>query len=200
MKTIGRPVFTTQELTMLQGVPPATASQSLSRLAREKMVMRVRRGLWADISSPQFSPFVVINFLLPGHRAYLSFVSALHLYGMISQIPQVITVASTAHSRIIRTPVGTYSLHQIAPSFFTGFDWYRGEGDFLIATPEKALVDCLYLAGRRGRQFAFFPELSIPQGFKKEKIYEWAEKIPYAQIRTNVQKKIKKVLANAIYD
>jgi len=39
--------------------------------------------------------------------------------------------------------MGTFSVHQIAPSLFNGFDWYTGGGNFLIAEPEKALVDSL---------------------------------------------------------
>ena len=185
MKILGRPVFTTRELAAISGYSFASTCQSLRQLANEELVKQIKRGVWADIHSSQFSPFRVINFLLPRHRAYLSFISALHLHGIISQIPEITNLASTAHSRIIRTPVAVYSIHQIAPSFFDGFDWYRGGGEFLIAEPEKALVDCLYIATRKGRKFAHFPELSMSAEFKSKAI-AWTKRIPDSRIRTSV--------------
>jgi len=58
-----------------------------------------------------------------------------HLYGIIEQIPQVITLASTIHTKKISTKIGTFIIYQILPAFFDGFDWYRKTGDFLIAEP-----------------------------------------------------------------
>lgn len=193
MRMVGRPVFTTRELASLSGRSSASISQSLKRLKHEELVERIRKGLWADIHNPQFSPFVVINFLLPRHRTYLSFVSALHLYGIVSQIPQVITLASTAHSQTIRTPIAVYAIHQIAPSFFAGFDWYQSKGEFLIAEPEKALVDCLYLASRKGRRFTSFPELTFPEGFQKSKFFDWVKRIPDTRLRVSVQDKLERL-------
>ena len=195
IRILDRPVFTARELSAVSAHSFSSVSQSLKRLAREEMVTQIKKGLWADIHSPQFSPLVVINFLLSRHRTYLSFVSALHLHGMVSQIPRVITLASTAHSQVIRTPVGVYSIHQITPSFFGGFDWYQGKGGFLIAEAEKALVDCLYIASRKGRRFASFPELTFPEGFKKAKAFGWVGRISDRRLRVSVRSKLEHLLA-----
>jgi hypothetical protein len=97
---------------------------------------------------------------------------------------RVITVASTAHSKRIRTPIGFYVIHQLSPDFFHGCDWNAGK-EYLIATPEKALVDCLYLASRKGRQYAHFPELDLDR-ISKEKTMAWTAKIRDARIRQAV--------------
>jgi len=118
----------------------------------------------------------------------------LHLYGIIEQIPQVITLASTIHTKTIHTKVGTFSVHQINPLFFDGFGWYKGSGDFLIAEPEKALVDSLYLSTRKRRQYGHFPELHFPGTFSSKKAKKWVDKIPEPKIRNSVRKKLNELL------
>jgi predicted transcriptional regulator of viral defense system len=136
---------------------------------------------------------LVIALLSPGHRCYVSFVAALHLHGIVSQIPQTITLASTAHSRIVRTNIASYQFHRIEPGFFFGFDWYRDSGSFLIASPEKALLDCLYLAGRRGRRYAHFPELDLPPDFSFSKMQQWATRIHDPRLRQFVLDRIEEL-------
>ena len=133
---------------------------------------------------------IVIPFLFPQHRVYVSFISALHLYGIIEQIPQVMTLASTMHTKIITTKIGTFSVHRIAPSFFDGFVWYKNEGNFLIAEPEKALIDCLYLSAYKRKQFGYFPELHFSSSFSFKKARMWIKRIPNPKIRLYTQKKL----------
>lgn len=192
---IGRLVFTTREISSLTGISAGSVTQTLSRLERQGVVKKILRGVWAIAGDRHFSPLIVIPYLAPNHRTYLSFISALNVHGVIGQIPQVITVASTAHTKIVRTPVGTFHLHRISPDLFDGFTWNRTE-DYLIATPEKALVDCLYLASRKKNQFAHFPEMDIGI-LNGRKIREWAGKIRNARIRKNVLQKIDAILTDA---
>ncbi|MDP2910826.1 MAG: hypothetical protein Q8N76_00595, partial [Candidatus Omnitrophota bacterium] len=174
IKQLNRPVFTTHELAYLSGKSLSAVTQALNYLEGQGLVFKISRGVWAEEGNESLSPYRVIPFLFPRHRAYVSFISALHLYGIIEQIPQVITLASTAHTKVIRTKIGVFSVHRIAPSFFKGFDWYEKTGGFLIAEPEKALVDCLYLSGRRKRQFNYFPELRFSKKFSFKKAKKWA--------------------------
>ena len=81
---------------------------------------------------------------------------------------------------------------------FDGFDWYRETGDFLIAEPEKALIDSLYLSARKKKQFRYFPELYFPESFSFKKAGQWAEKIPDLRIQSYVKKRLTK-LAPAKY-
>lgn len=189
---IGRLVFTTREIAGITGASVTSATQCLRRLEMQGVIQKITQGLWGLIYDKRFSPFVVIPCLAPNHRSYLSFISALHYYGIISQIPQVTTVASTAHSKVVNTSIGVYHVHQISPDFFAGFDWNK-TGDYLIASPEKALVDCLYITSRKGRSFAHFPELNLDD-VSRQKALEWANKIMDPNIRTSVIAKIKKIL------
>ena len=189
IKQLNRPVFTTSEVMALSGKSPSTITQSLNYLQKQGLLIKVQRGIWAEADS-RISPYSIIPFLTPRHRAYVSFVSALHLHGMIEQIPQVITLASTSHTRTVYTKMGTFAIHQIAPQFFKGFDWYHGDGNFLIAQPEKALVDSLYLSAHKKKQFGFFPEMSFPKSFSFARARKWVKCISIPSVRLYVEKKL----------
>lgn len=189
VKKLRRPIFTTHELVTLSGKSRPTVTQCLTRLAEQGLLTKITRGLWAEPMNEPLSPFEIIPYLFPRQRVYVSFISALHLHGIVEQIPQVITLASLLHTRILRTKAGVFSIHQIAPAFFDGFDWYKGDGSFLVAEPEKALVDSLYLSSRKKKQFGYFPETNFPPTFSFEKARRWAERIPEKKIRVHVLRK-----------
>lgn len=192
IQKLDRLIFTTREMGSLMGISLSSAAQILGRLETKGLVKKMMRGLWALTQDRRFNPYFLVPFLEPSHTCYVSFISALHIYGVIGQIPQIITVASTAHTKKIRTPVGVYELHQIAPSFFSGFDWHSSR-NFLIATPEKALVDCLYLASRKGKKYGSFPELNFPPHFKKTRAKQWASQIKDHRVRISVFSKLKTI-------
>ncbi len=190
IKKLGRPVFTTHELLTASGKSTSTIVQSLNRLVEQGLLFKIYRGVWAEAGDKRVSAYEIIPCLFPRQRVYVSFISALHLYGIIEQIPQTITLASTAHTSTIRTNAGVFSVHQINPAIFDGFDWYKGEGRFLIAEPEKALVDSLYLSSRKKKQFGHFPELNFPPEFSFKKAAQWVNRIPEERIRLYVLKKL----------
>lgn len=190
IKQLKHPVFTTFELSALSGKSLSAVTQALNNLVKDGFLIKVCRGIWAQADNEDLGPYAVIPHLLPRHRAYVSFISALQLYNMIEQIPQMITLASTSHTRIIRTKLGVFSFHQLAPEFFDGFSWYKGTGKFLIAEPEKALIDSLYLSARKKKQFGHFPELHFPKTFSFKKVRYWIGRIPNPKIRAYVFKKI----------
>lgn len=190
IKKLGRPVFTTHELITASGKSTSTIVQSLNRLVEQGLLIKIYRGVWAEAGDKRVSAYEIIPCLFPRQRVYVSFISALHLHGIIEQIPQTITLASTAHTSTMRTQAGVFSVHQINPAIFDGFDWYKGEGSFLIAEPEKALVDSLYLSSRKKKQFGHFPELHFPPEFSFKKAAQWVKRIPEEKIRLYVLKRL----------
>jgi len=186
IRRIRRPVFTTRELSALSRKSLSSTTQGLETLVRQGLVVKLRRGLWGDAGNDRLSAYAIVPFLSPGHRAYVSFLSALHLHGLVEQIPRVVTVASTAHTKTVVTSLGTFHVHRIVPSFFKGFDRHGRNGDFLIASPEKALVDCLYLSAHRKNQYGHFPELHFPRSFSFRRAKAWAKAIPSLRARKMV--------------
>lgn len=186
---LGWTVFSARELGAVSGRSPSAVSQGLSFLAGQGLVVKVAHGVWAAGAEPP-GPYSVIAHILPRQRAYVSFTSALHLHGIIEQIPQVITLASVAHSGEIKTAAGVFSVHHLAPSFFLGFGWRESGGGFLLAEPEKALVDCLYVSAFRKRQFSYFPELRFSKSFSFKKAYAWTDAINSRRAALHVRRRL----------
>lgn len=194
IKKLKGPIFTTYQLSSVSGRSSSAVTQALTNLAQDDFLFKIHRGVWAEKSDRPINPYAVIPFLFTRNRAYVSFISALHLYGIVEQIPQVITLASTSHARAIHTKVGTFYVHRITPPFFDGFTWYKGEGSFLIAEPEKALIDSIYISAYKKKQFGYFPELYFSRAFSFKKARAWAKKIPSPKARSYVNKKLGAIL------
>lgn len=192
IKQLRRNVFTTFEVAAICGKTSSNVIQILNRFEKESIIIKAARGIWVlNIGRETISQYSLIPFLLRQERVYVSFISALHLYGIIEQIPQAIALASTSHTKTIRTKFGIFYIHRISPHFFKGFDWYKGDGKFLIAEPEKALIDCLYLSARKKKQFSYFPELRFPKSFSFKKTFKWAKQIRDSKIRAYVIKQLR---------
>jgi hypothetical protein len=114
---------------------------------------------------------------------------------MIEQIPAMIYLVSLARSARVETALGTYSVHHVQPSVFDGFEML--DSGIKLATPEKALVDFLYLSPTRGRLFASLPELELPPGFRRRAAREWIQRIPSKRLKTIVTQRLDEVLARA---
>lgn len=190
IKQLRRGVFTTHELCAFSGKSASSVTQALNLLERQGIIFKVHRGIWVEAGNEKISPYTIVPYLLPRQRAYVSFVSALHLHGFVDQIPQTITLATTSHTKTIQTKIGVYYFHQLQPSFFKGFTWYKEKGSFLIAEPEKALIDTLYLSTRKKKQYRHFPELHFPKSFNIKKAKAWIKKISEDKIRNSVKKKL----------
>lgn len=192
LKKLARPLFTTAEIATLSGRTSSAIIQTLAHLEQAGLVARVKRGLWRN-TRQEISSFDIVPYLIPHKTLYVSFTSALHLHGVIEQIPQTITVATLSHARTVRTTIGTYRLHQVCPELFDGFDWYKKTGRFLIASPAKALVDCLYLASRKGKAFAAFPELDLTR-IDTHEARRWIAKIPSSRLQRHALDRLEELL------
>ena len=191
-------VFSTREFAALANIRISFASQMLRRLAAKKRLTRVYQGLWADTQAAEYSASHIVPYLTRPHPAAISLFSAMHFHGMIEQIPQVTYIVSTAMPRKIKTPVGDFSIHKISPDFFDGYENNATGGACLMATPEKALVDCLYFSARKGKHFGFFSELTFPKNFSRKKAFAWVAKISYERLRTAVKNRLQNILKGAL--
>lgn len=191
------PVFTTSEMAEAADVHLSNASSRLKKLADEGMLVRVR-GLWAMPNHPDFSPYAVVPHLFDSDEdGYVSLLSALHLHGMIEQIPQVVHIMTTRQRRDLSTAVGTYEFHKIQPELYGGFEPYDRIWSFQIARPEKALFDVCYLAQRKGKRFSHLPELTLPDDFDQEEFISWVDRISYDRLRTAVRERAEEILQHS---
>ncbi len=160
---LGVPVVTTADAGTALGLTIEAASQALRRLGAAGLLTPVRKGLWALRPSPD--PLALADYVTMPHPNYVSLQTALYLHGLIDQIPAATYLVSLGRSARIRTSVGTYSVHHVVPEFFGGAVLDPRTG-VRLASPEKALVDFLYLSTTRSRLFARLPELELPKSFR----------------------------------
>ena len=193
LRRMGKRVLTTSDAALHLGLSPSAATRMLGRLASAGLVLRLRHGLWS--LDPDIDPFLVVEHLTAPLPAYVSLQSALYLHGMISQIPQVIYVASLAPTKSMATAVGHYSIHRLAPAFFGGF--LTTPAGVRLATPEKALLDVLYLGPARSRLFGSLPEVELPVSFQVAEAERWLSKVSEGPRRTMMERRLRSLLAGA---
>lgn len=115
-------------------------------------IVRVKKGLYVfgpDVRRRPFSLEILANTIYG--PSYLSLQFALAHHGLIPEGVAEITSVSLGRTKRFDTPVGRFSYRAVPErAFWIGVDRIDLEhgGACLMATPEKALADMLYLARR----------------------------------------------------
>lgn len=118
-----------------------TSYKILQRLVSNGSLERITPGIYA-ISGVPLNDFVLANSICT--PSYISLESALAYYGILEQFPYVVTSISLNKSKTLKHKK-TFEYSHIDKKNYFGF---RKDKDFLIATPEKALIDMIYLASK----------------------------------------------------
>jgi predicted transcriptional regulator of viral defense system len=141
------PVFETG-LLLSGNVDPTDVRRQLSRWKNARKIYQLRRGLYC--LAPPFQkvnphPFLVANHMVPA--SYVSLQSALAYFGLIPEHVPVTTSVTTSRPDRWETPLGIFEFRHIQVDFFYGYQFIDpGERQHaFIATPEKALLDLVYL-------------------------------------------------------
>jgi predicted transcriptional regulator of viral defense system len=188
LQRLDLPVIETADAAAALGQSPYAASKTLSRLAASGLLSAVRHGVWWV--GPRIDAYRLPEYLTAPLPSYLSLQTALHLHGMIEQIPEVYYAVSLARTQRIATRAGHFSIHHIAPVLYGGFE--EAAGGAKIATPEKALFDLAYLSGGSSRLFAGVPELELPPRFRWREVEHWLARVPSRRGRTLAANRIER--------
>lgn len=111
----------------------------LKKLLKSEVLVKIEKDKYL-LKGSKIHDFTLANFLYSS--SYVSFESALNFYGILSQFPYEISSATFKKTtkKIIDEKVFSY-IH-IKKNLFWG---YEKKDNFLIAFPEKALLDQLYM-------------------------------------------------------
>jgi predicted transcriptional regulator of viral defense system len=170
LKLIGdEPIFESSIL-LAGDVDPKLIRVQLSRWIKAGKIYQLRRGLYL-IAPPyqrqQPHPFLVANHLQKA--SYVSLQSALSFYGLIPEVVNITTSVSTGRPERLDTPLGTFEFRHIKTELLFGYRMTElGEQSALIATPEKALLDLIYLQPG-GDSPAYLKELRLQNTEKLDK-------------------------------
>ena len=146
LRAIPKLCLTVQDVARALSSRPASAKVFCSRAVKSGELLRLKRNWyivrerWAHLTPEE--RWQIANLLqVP---SYLSLMTALEHYELTTQLQQG-CIESVAIYRTQEIDVGStlFRYSKIASPLYFGF--VKQEGYF-IATPEKALLDCLYLA------------------------------------------------------
>ncbi|MDR3304560.1 MAG: hypothetical protein LBS85_00805 [Clostridiales Family XIII bacterium] len=125
---------------------PSFQRNNLSRWLGRGLILRLRQGYYAFpeyTAQPGFAYFVSNYIYKP---SYVSTHAALAFYGVIPEASVRITAVSALKTMAFTNSFGTFSYQKVKPSLFFGYEQKESSTRFmLIATPEKAILDLLYL-------------------------------------------------------
>ena len=120
---------------------------NLTRWCRKGLLMKLRNEYYAFPEFrqvPDAARYVANRIYAP---SYISLHSALSFYGMIPEEVVQITSVTTLKTARFENPFGSFHYQNIKTPLYFGYDrktMLNGRG-LLFATPEKALLDLLYL-------------------------------------------------------
>ncbi len=138
VKGRGLPVFGVREIVSLGGWDKSRTHNTLASLERKGALTRIRRNNYAVTGELSGNAFRIATEVVK--PSYVSFWTALSHYGFTEQQVMAIQLVSTKQVGAFAAGPLKFEIAKFKPSRFYGYK--KAEG-FVIAEPEKALVDSL---------------------------------------------------------
>lgn len=143
---IKMPVFSrTDVLKLFPEEPVNQINTQLYRMTKRGDLIGLKRGMYV-FPNLNIDEFVIANKLYS--PSYVSLESALNIFGVIPDIPSVVTSVTTVTSKKINTSLGNFKYSKINENLFFGYKSILDERSgfyYSIANPEKALLDFIYI-------------------------------------------------------
>ncbi len=133
LQNYNKSVFTLKDIAKITGKPRKYLSLLLSK---NKMFKRIERGKYC---LKEASIYVIASNII--YPSYVSLLSALRYYNLVTQMPNVVYVVATRQHKVIN--FDGYSIKFIKFSRNRVFG-YKNDDGANVACPEKAIIDSLY--------------------------------------------------------
>ncbi|MBB3187181.1 type IV toxin-antitoxin system AbiEi family antitoxin domain-containing protein [Microbacter margulisiae] len=120
---------------------------NLTRWSKKGYIIRLRQGYFAFSeykNKPDYSLYFANRIYRP---SYISLHTALAFYGMIPEAVVQITSVTSLKTTSFHNDFGEYAYHNVKENLIFGYELkpMKGTNAIPFATPEKALLDLLYL-------------------------------------------------------
>jgi len=152
----------------------------LQRLEKEGVIDRIAKGKY-HFALKGYNEFELANFLV--NPSYVSLESALSFYGILPQFPYTVTSVTPLKSRKFDYREKEYEYSHLGAGYFWGF---IRKDRFLIAAPEKALLDELYYMAKKLRQI-HIQDLNL-DGIDKEKLRALSKRYKFIPLQKLLDK------------
>jgi len=145
LSDIEKTVFTSRDVARALGISQASARVSVCRYAAKGLMIRLKRDryalpeTWKRLDGPD--AFMAAGILQP--HSYISFTTALAYYDLTTQVQRgFYESVALKRTREFEIAGRAFVFTKIKDALYCGFERKYG---FFIATPEKALLDAMYL-------------------------------------------------------
>lgn len=139
---LNKPYFSPADLEKVLGQSRPALYVTLNRLVKYGVLVRLGQGVYQASLRAADLPRIANQLVYP---SYLSFESVLSRYGILSQVPYILTFATSQRSRRLALGDSVVEFHQLKQELFFGYTLQSG---LYVAEPEKALLDQLYMVCR----------------------------------------------------
>lgn len=138
--------FDVRFFSYIVGITSGESSQWFKRLEKKGFIKEVEKGKYLLLGfQPQMvlsDPFFAATKIIT--PSYVSFWSALNFYGFTEQVPRTVFIASTKRKKDVIFEGNYFKYVKISSHKFFGYQQEKsGELFYLLAEPEKALIDSL---------------------------------------------------------
>lgn len=192
-KTIKKSYFSRLDISIL-GLN--VYNYQISSWAKKGYIEKIKRGLYVfSEKRNELSP-EEISFLIY-EPSYISLEFALSRYGFIPEMAYTITAVVAKTTRSFTNEFGKFIYRSIKPSLFFGYLVKETKyGKYLLAEPEKALLDYLYFNLSRIKSKEDIEELRINCEMIKETVDRKKLEFYTEKFESDKMKKIIKIILN----
>lgn len=142
LNSINKNYYTIYDLEKIFNLERKSLLVALTRLEKRNTLKRISRGIYQLPDRQVDIPAIATELYQP---SYVSFEWALAKYGILSQIPYTVTLATPKKPKKMQIGETLCEYRRLKPDLLWGFSLENGT---YIADPEKALLDQLYLVSK----------------------------------------------------
>jgi len=170
LQELKKDYYTVKDLERVLNMPIDSLRGQLTRWCKKGVIIRISKGIYAPYGTEINITKVANQMYYP---SYLSFESVLSKYGILSQVPYTLTFATPKRTKKVILNEIEVEFTKLSDKYFFGYVFENGIN---IASPEKALVDCLYLVSK-GKRVLNIDELYL-KNIDKEKLIKISKVFP----------------------
>lgn len=166
-------------------VEPSFDRTALTRWVAKGYLVPLRNGVYAFKEWLKTPNAHFISACMMYRPSYITGYSALAYYGMIPEFVAQITCVTTLKTCTFTNDFGYFAYQHIKPELFVGYEpvSVANQRSFYIASPEKALLDLLYL-NPAIKTVEDMMELRLDEDFMVED-FDWNKAEEYLRIIKN---------------
>lgn len=167
--------FSVKDVQLILSIQTDSARVLCARYTKKGIFLRIKRDLYVfkEVFLHLDRGSILHISGLIQENTYISFITALAYYGILPGLPHYTEAVS--FQRSIEKQVGhlTWKYHRLPKKLFFS---YQKKDNFMIATPEKALLDLLYLYSL-GRYYVDLKRINL-EALSFEKLLELSHRFP----------------------